>query len=187
MSTSNTFTISDIYTVEAFNALIDFSEAELQLLENYRTFFASRIKTDREYGQSLSKITRANKSSVVGAFVVEKVKLFVEKSLTLYKSLILLKKLWNSMNDDASSFSSRLIDSCDSLRVNLIPRIEILIREKKDARKRLDKEKSRLLNDLKRLRDSVESCKSQYNQQLQLILQYRKEYREQGKSLTSIS
>jgi ElaB/YqjD/DUF883 family membrane-anchored ribosome-binding protein len=91
------------------------------------------------------------------------------------------------MNDDASSFSSRLIDSCDSLRVNLIPRIEILIREKKDARKRLDKEKSRLLNDLKRLRDSVESCKSQYNQQLQLILQYRKEYREQGKSLTSIS
>jgi predicted nuclease with TOPRIM domain len=103
------------------------------------------------------------------------------------KTSFILKKLCNSINDDASSFSSRLIDSCDSLKANLIPRIDILIKEKRDARRRLDKEKSRLINDLKRLRDNVESCKSQYNQQLNLILQYKKEYREKCKSLTYFS
>lgn len=73
MSSSNLLTISDIYTVEAFNALLDFSEAELQLFENFKSFLENRIKIDREYGIMLNKITSSNKSNVVGAFIVEKV------------------------------------------------------------------------------------------------------------------
>jgi hypothetical protein len=75
MSSSSSYTISDIYTVEAFNALIEFSEAELQLLENFKNFFTSRVKIDREYGQNLNKIAKVNKSSVVGASAFEQVKL----------------------------------------------------------------------------------------------------------------
>lgn len=87
------------------------------------------------------------------------------------------------MSEDASNFSSRIKDSCDSFEVNSIPKLQTLVKEKKDSRKRLDKDKCRLLSDLKRLRNNVESFKIQYNQQLNIILQCKKEFREKGNIL----
>jgi hypothetical protein len=80
-------------------------------------------------------------------------------------------------------FYEKLSKSCDSLKEVIIPKLELMIKEKRDSKKSLIDEKAKFEQNLKNLKDITDKIKNEYNAGYKKVTQYKNSYIEARKFL----